>query len=488
MLPPEILSRIARGVPDDSDEDRIAIIPLTGVCRYWRESIISTPENWTVISDFRRNAAMLSLERAKSAPLEINLYMGAPGGIRKDPQFLDLLTSRFQNTETLRVTHLWTTEDLFLFSRHPMTNLRSLALEGQWQGDCDRSIDPFESSAYALRYLKLLVVPLYPSFLNIRTLTELELFDYHFNLHLDTLLDFLEGNRSLTSMKLRIRFTEPSLRSSRRQVAIGNRLQSIQITCHDAMDGRALISGIALSKGAELELTCWGGHRDRIGVNDVLSGISTTHLSNLLSPTYIRYHAHPRIIELRGPNGAASFYSHSDSNISFAELPHLSLTNIRRFHLDAREWDRVQPSPGSVAFHHPSAFPALETLALEHEATLSFLSTLLSNPSALPSLKTLAFLKCVLTERFMQGLTRFASNRKKTTSAWLRRVVIIHRDGILPSVASIRKLRKHVPVVDVRDCRRTANGSVKRGLAGRQMVLDGPLCTTSVALHTSTYV
>ena len=84
---------------------------------------------------------MLSLERAKSALLEINLYMGAPGGIRKDPQFLDLLTSRFQNTETLRVTHLWTTEDLFLFSRHPMTNLRSLALEGQWQGDCDRSID-----------------------------------------------------------------------------------------------------------------------------------------------------------------------------------------------------------------------------------------------------------------------------------------------------------------------------------------------------------
>ena len=41
---------------------------------------VSTPENWTVISDFRRNAAMLSLERAKSAALEINLYIISKGG------------------------------------------------------------------------------------------------------------------------------------------------------------------------------------------------------------------------------------------------------------------------------------------------------------------------------------------------------------------------------------------------------------------------
>ena len=50
----------------------------------------------------------------------------------------------------------------------------------------------------------------------------------------------------------------------------------------------------------------------------------------------------------------------------------------------------------------------------------------------------------------MQELIQFASGRKHTTSAWLHHVIITRRDGIFPSVDSIRKLEKHVPVVDVR--------------------------------------
>ena len=50
----------------------------------------------------------------------------------------------------------------------------------------------------------------------------------------------------------------------------------------------------------------------------------------------------------------------------------------------------------------------------------------------------------------MEGLTRFASDRKKTTSARIPRVVITHRNGIFPSMASIRELEKHVPIVDAR--------------------------------------
>ena len=45
-----------------------AIIPLTRVCRYWGESIISIPENWTMVFSHRRNFVALSLERAKAAP------------------------------------------------------------------------------------------------------------------------------------------------------------------------------------------------------------------------------------------------------------------------------------------------------------------------------------------------------------------------------------------------------------------------------------
>ena len=422
------------------------IIPLTRVCRYWRKSIISIPENWTTISNSLKNLAALSLERAKAAVLEIHLDMWI---MRGDPQFLNFLTSHFQNTETLWVTGLTAVQDLSLLSRYPMINLQSLSLSDYQVTTWDRSIDPFELSAYALRYLQLTRVPLYPSFLKIKTLTGLELCDYECNLHLDTLLDFLEENRSLTSAGLDIWFAEPSLRSSRRRAPIGNRLQSLRITCHDAMDGRALISSIALSKGAELEFTCQGTYDATVEVADVLSGISTTHLSNLLSPTFMRYRVHPRIIKLHGPNGTASFFGHSLWDIPFAEFPLLSLANIRRFHLDNCGREMIQSPDDLAAFNHLPSFSALETFTIEHEANLPHLPTLLSNPSASPSLRTLAFVHCVLTEEFMGELAQFASDRKSTASAWLHRVVIVHRDGTFPSITSIRKLEEHVPVVNV---------------------------------------
>ena len=449
-LPPEILSCIARGVRDNfdevySDKHTKAVIPLTHVCRYWRESIVSIPENWTVISDSRKKLMVLSLERAKAALLEIHLNIE---NMQNDPQLLNLLTPHFQNTETLVVTGLEATKDLSLFSRHPMINLRSLSLsESEYAVALwDRSIDPFESSVYALRYLKLFEVPLHHSFLNIKTLTRLEFCDSECNLHLDTLLDFLEENRSLTSVELGIQFVEPSLRSSRRRAPIGNQLQCLRITCYNAIDSQALISSIVLSKGAKLEFTCQRGYR--VEIIDVLSNISTTHLSNLPSPTFMRYRVRSRAIELCGPNGAASFVTYYCVDNPFIEFPRLPLASIRQLHLNAREWE---PIGDPVAFHHLSSFPALKTFIIECKTDLShFLSALLSNPPASPSLNTLAFMDCVLTEEFMKQLTQFAFDRKNTTSARLHRVVITHRDGILPSMASIRYLEEHVPIVEVR--------------------------------------
>jgi hypothetical protein len=90
-------------------------------------------------------------------------------------------------------------------------------------------------------------------------------------------------------------------------------------------------------------------------------------------------------------------------------------------------------------------------LIIERDADLSrLLSALFSNPSSSPSLKALTFFDCIITEEFMEELTRFASDRKSTTSARLHSVVILDCEGKFPSIASIRKLREHVPVVDVR--------------------------------------
>jgi len=50
--------------------------------------------------------------------------------------------------------------------------------------------------------------PLFPSILSLKTLTELTLLDYNFDLRMDTLLDFLEESRSLESATLEISFPE----------------------------------------------------------------------------------------------------------------------------------------------------------------------------------------------------------------------------------------------------------------------------------------
>ena len=99
----------------------------------------------------------------------------------------------------------------------------------------------------------------------------------------------------------------------------------------------------------------------------------------------------------------------------------------------------------------PSSFPALQTLTTKCDTSISHLfSALFPDPSLFPSLKALGFLDCIITEEFMEELARFASSRKNTTSAWLHRVVIIDKDCNFPAGASIRELRRHVPIVDVR--------------------------------------
>jgi hypothetical protein len=448
-LPPEILSRIVRYVPNYCALDASSMVPLTHVCRYWREVVISTPCHWTLISSKSRSFAAASLERAKSALLKITLD---PSPFRRDHPLSGLLIPYIQNTKILNVGRLSAVELKKVLPNFPqsMPNLQTLTLNTKNAAGWDQSIDPFESFPPTLRYLELVATSLYPSLLKLRTLVELDLHDRKFNLHLDALLDFLGENHSLESVILDLNFRDPSLRTSRRRAAIETRLRYLKITCFYAMDGQGLISGIALPKGAELRLFCCPFSSTGVMVNDVLSGISITHLSNLQSPTFMEYQAHMRLIRLLGSNGSATLIGRSPWEVPFVEFPSLPLTNIRRLHLDTRTWDWLRPRPGPAVFHHLSFFPILETLTIECDADLSrLLSPLLSNPSSSPSLKTLAFLGCIIAEDFMGELTQFASNRKNTTSTRLYRVVILNWQGIFPSVDSIGKLGEHVPIVDV---------------------------------------
>ncbi|KAF9784681.1 hypothetical protein BJ322DRAFT_1065842 [Thelephora terrestris] len=413
----------------------MSMIPLTHVCRYWRDSIISTPENWTLIRNRWLKLAKLSLERAKAAPLAIHLH------VQLDRKFVDLLRSHVESIESLSYRGYSVLGGLIkALPNFPKSTpkLRSLALEERSRPDL-RLLNPFEfSTDTMLRELPLSHVPLLPSLLSLRSLTKFFLFDTHFDLHVDTLLNFLEENRSLESASLMATFTKPSLTHSRRRTPVGNRLQHLLLSGHSAVDLRPLISGIALRKGATLALDLSGAE----ALARIFSGVPTTHLSNLSSPTSMEYRQSPRKIRLIGADGSFSCYDRGSTKTSFEEFPHLPLASVREL--------RLQCCGSRILTEFRLSFsPSLEVLAIHGGSSISFLSPEPSTSTPSPSLRTLAFMDCVITKDFMATLTQIALHRKNSTSKSLHRVVIVGSKWQFPPRASVQRLREYVPIVEV---------------------------------------
>jgi len=188
-----------------------------------------------------------------------------------------------------------------------MLNLQSLTLTAGSRYDRRNSpTDPFEQLPPTLRHFKPCYLHLFPSFLCLKALTELTLYNNGFTLHLDTLLDFLEENHSLENVTLDIEFTKRHLRHSRRGAATMDRLQHLSMPFHSLEDVKALISNIVLRRGVHLEID---SIYFRTKLDEVLSGIPTTHFPNLQSPVFMEYRSHWGDGGLFGPNGSLSFWT-----------------------------------------------------------------------------------------------------------------------------------------------------------------------------------
>ena len=442
-LPPEIISYIARSVIGKNDEHPGSIVPLTNVCRYWRGAIISTPENWTLIYSEQRGLAKLSLERAKAARLVVSLLFPLK------EEFINLLLPRIHNIVSLSCDGFYPAGELVqLFPNFPrsMPLLRSLVLDigtGP-RGQVDPvQADPFDfSTVTMLTELSLSFVPLLPSIRALRTLTKLTLFDRHFRVHVDTLLSFLEENRSLENASLTIEFKDPSLCLSERRSPIETGLRDLSITGYDVIGVRALTSGIALQKGATLTLDIYRCGEDA-GLTKIFSGVPATHLSNVLFPTFMEYRHSPRRIRLLGPDGSFSYEGRDDSEIPFEEFAVLSLAGIRELRLDCTgSW--------ILAHFRLSFFPALEVLAIDSGSSLSFLSPELPGSENSPLLRTLAFLDFSITEDFMATLTQIAIHREQNMlTSPLRRISIVNNRWQFVPYTTVEYLMKHVSVVEV---------------------------------------
>lgn len=148
-------------------------------------------------------------------------------------------------------------------------------------------------------------------------------------------------------------------------------------------------------------------------------------------------------VRLLGPGGSFTL----SGRLRLGDAPGLPfpfiLNSIREFRLEHRTLSISKKI-------HLSLFPSLEVFCVSNNTSVSrVLSTLLPKPTSSRKLRTLAFLNCIIAEGFMDELAQFASSRKNTKSASLHRVVVVGSDERLPSVASIERLRKHVPVVEV---------------------------------------
>jgi hypothetical protein len=169
-LPPKILLRIPQcflhmGVAVDTRP----IVPLTHVCRYWRDSISSDPANWVLISNLSEGLTALTLERtANAVPLQVYLVT------RDDPASRCVPVPYIQNMDTLQVVGEATVEKLrqalpgYLLSTPNLRSLKVTSGRTIW----GQSVDPFESLTLGLRCLALSDIPLYPSTLRLRSLTE----------------------------------------------------------------------------------------------------------------------------------------------------------------------------------------------------------------------------------------------------------------------------------------------------------------------------
>ena len=444
-LPSEVLTSCATFV---SGADPRPIIPLTHVCRYWRECITSNPRSWASISTEWKELTLLCLERARAIPLAVDLT--APD-VEEDETFLNALIPHVSRIGSLCLTGHSSIEtvadELPGFFGSPMLGLTSLELQQteepvQLFPPDDAPIPPPFRNVSDLRSLSLTQTPLYPTLFTIGSLVELKLTDYTIPFHFPTLLVLLDSNRSLELVVLDIQFVTGSVETTpARKVPLAH-LHHISITCTEPTDARGLLSCINLPNGILLEVSSSGS--DPL---DACLPLPPTPIQTALTPiTVVKFQTSPRELHLFSNNGLLVFRSRTSP--WKPELHLFSTASVRELHMKITPWTLIPE------FLPPALrqLPALETLVFAGTPSwgTGAFAWLATQPLLCPYLKTIAFFNCRLVPEVMRAFEDVIAKRKDSARVRLYRVIIVNSDKPLPDYALIQRLRKHVPCVDVR--------------------------------------
>lgn len=302
--------------------------------------------------------------------------------------------------------------------RRDTTQSEDWGIEGSWE----RLKDPFGSFPITLEHLFLNKIPLYKSFLNLGSLTVLQLWNCFADFSLSKFLKFLKNNPSLKAVVLFIDF--PSFASLRTPdepvIQTENQLEYLMVKSAYKEVITALISSITLKPGASLDIS--HQREDKEGAEDelerVLKCVYEKKPIPFESPDFAEFRS-GGYVKVSGPSWHVSFEGRPGPatlpcKSSWQDTP-FSWESIGEIHLHLKDM---------TAEFVPSFFPALKTLVIQDDLQPSLvlrLLFLLRQPC--PSLKTLGFSNCHLNEEFVENLVAFASKRRKELK--LSRIVIV---------------------------------------------------------------
>ena len=332
-LPPEVLASCAGFV---SDADPRPIVPLTHVCRYRRESIISNPGNWKSIGIDWKKLVPLCLERAGAVPLVVDI---AVPDCKRDETFLNSLLPHVPRIGSLRLTGYSSVEtvadDLPGFFASPMLRLTSLDLQQTTEPaqlfPSDHSpLPPPFLAVSKLKSLSLTQTPLYPILFTITSLVELRLIGYTSPFHFDTFLGLLVSNPGLELVALDIQFVTDSVETPPERTVPLLRLQHLSITCSKAIDSRGLLSCVSLPRGVHLEVEITRAGQPLQLVSFLPS--PPTPIQNLLAPiTIIKTQLTPQELRLFGNGSVFTFRSQKTSLPVHSEWCHFPAPKFAYF-------------------------------------------------------------------------------------------------------------------------------------------------------------
>jgi hypothetical protein len=291
-----------------------------------------------------------------------------------------------------------------------------------------------------LTSLRLTRTPLYPAITGVTSLVDLKLDGYTTPFQFPEFIAFLGANPNLQFIVLDVQFERPP--SGFGEVVALPHLRRLSLTCADPLDAKLLISCISLPRGVSLEIA--GSSANRCTALRSFLPSPPTGIEEMLTPIVtIKYQRDPGMVQFYGNDSSLSFRPASYAPGSYPELSLFPATTVRELHL---ENDRYR-DPALLL----SQLPALETLVLVNvDPPQPLFACLMAEPVLCPSLKTIAFFDRDVYSEVIEKLEAVVIRRKKSTAAWLYRIIIVGQTLHFLDHDLVLRLRKSVPCVDVR--------------------------------------